>query len=117
MRWILFGIVALILILGAFLLVASLQPRPYPGYYWAPFGYGGFGFSLFGIVLLFAVVFMVIRFAFWGAMVHRGSYRRGGGVSAEEILRQRYARGEISKDQFYEMLRNLRDADNRTRMV
>ena len=66
-----FGVVALILILGAFLLVASLQPRPYPGYYWAPFG--GFGFGLFGIVLLFAVVYMVIRFTFWGAMVHRGA--------------------------------------------
>jgi uncharacterized membrane protein len=33
-------------------------------------------------------------------------------VDAEEILRQRYARGEITKEQFDQMLRDLREAKN-----
>ncbi len=39
---------------------------------------------------------------------NRGYYRTGyGGGSALEILNQRYARGEITKDQYEQMKRDI----------
>lgn len=35
-----------------------------------------------------------------------------GSMDAEEILRQRYARGEITKEQYDQMLRDLRYGRN-----
>jgi len=36
----------------------------------------------------------------------------GGSMDAEEIVRQRYARGEITKEQFDQMLSDLRYGRN-----
>lgn len=53
---------------------------------------------------------------FWGAVIvggvylfrHRGTGGRGRG-SAEDLLEQRYARGEIDDEEFYTRLSVLRD--------
>ena len=80
------------------------------------FGGGGFGFP----GMIFGGLMMLL---FWGAIivlvffVIRALSRTGGthfapptpppGDRALDILRERYARGEITKEQFEEMRRNL----------
>jgi putative membrane protein len=72
--------------------------------YWFPFGWLWifFGFFLF---------FGLLRFAFWGPRWgyyrHYGYGNYGRENEAYHILRERYARGEITKDQYDAMMRDL----------
>jgi putative membrane protein len=81
-------------------------------------GWGGgwmFGGWVLGFLFVCFLVMMVFRFLFWGSGYHRmgwGMYRMGGSMDAEEIIRQRYARGEITKEQYDQMLRDLRYGRN-----
>jgi putative membrane protein len=114
MRWAWIGIGAFILIFGSILFFASylrfgIFTR---GYYGMPMmGGGGWLFGILGFMFLCFLIFMAVRFVAWGSMGHRSGYRWGG-VDAEEILRQRYAQGEITKEPFDQMLRDLREAKN-----
>jgi len=111
MGWVL-GLAFVVLVLG--LLAATFYfagppaagTMPYP-YYPRPFF--GFFFFPFGIILFVFLIFFVFRLAFWPW--RRGYYgyhgHRRGWDDANEILRQRYARGEITKDQFEQMQRDL----------
>ena len=110
------GIIALMAIVAIFAtigLVLYYIPRPI-----APAGtafpyYGFFGFRLFfGVFLVFAF-FWFVRWAFWGWRWHyRGGYGGGYGYwrhrdGSYYILRERYARGEISKEQYDQLMRDL----------
>lgn len=108
LKWILAGVFALVLLglavgLLAFVgIFGHFAPGPYYG--WPVFFFFPFGFLLFAFVL-----FAIFRFAFWGWGWHRGyyggSWRAGSGPYALEILDQRYARGDITKEQ-YEQMKN-----------
>ena len=54
-------------------------------------GFGGFG-MLFGLLVWVVLIALLV----WGAGALFGG-RAGGGETPEEILRRRYARGEISQ--------------------
>jgi len=73
-------------------------------------GYGGGWFSsIIGIVFLIAViagVFFLIRWIIT-ASAKQGGHESGAGDSALEILRKRYARGEINKEEFEEKKKDL----------
>jgi putative membrane protein len=71
-----------------------------------PYPYFAWGFFPFGFIFFLIFIFFIFRVAFWGwgGGWGRGYYRYG---DAREILRQRYARGEITKDQFDQMMRDL----------
>ncbi len=76
------------------------------------FGFGGFGMFmviLFWILLIAAAIWFVARLFPQIA----GHPRSGTGTdlaspSPEEILKERYARGEISREQYDEMRRTIR---------
>ena len=66
--------------------------------------FGGMWFGwIFGVVILAVIIWAVVRL--------NGNNRAGMNSSDYEtpldILKKRYARGEISKEQFEEMKRNL----------
>ena len=74
-----------------------------------PYYYGGWWFFFpFGFIFIFFIIFAVSRMIFWpwgwGWGRRYYSYRSD---DAHEILRQRYAKGEITKDQFDQMTRDL----------
>jgi uncharacterized membrane protein len=78
---------------------------PFMGYY--PF------FFPFGWVFGFLILFFLLRWIFWPwGWSRRGRYR--GHRDEYHILRIRYARGEITKDQFDQMTRDLQEASTKT---
>ncbi len=112
--WILGGIVILLLI-GVFVIVPLILlgglvrvfagPGPYfTGPYYFPF------FFPFGFLIFILVAFFAVRMVFWG-WGWRGGYGRGrwGYGDPKEILKRRYARGEITKEQFDQMKKDLDD--------
>ena len=107
------GFVAFLVLIGVAIAVTAVfyalrsPTTPYPFYPF--FGFGWF----FGLFFLF-FLFWGFRWWMWGGGWGRrwrygygpwGSW--GYGDSAHTILRERYARGEITKDQFEQMMRDL----------
>jgi len=112
MGWII-GALAILVLVGVFVVPffygSMLAPN---GYYPRPY------FFPFGFLIFFFVIFFVARGLFWGwGWGWRGGYSRGYShqryyySEAEEILKQRYAKGEITKDQFDQMMRDLQAHD------
>lgn len=65
------------------------------------FGFGGIGMIIFWIIILAALVYF-IRY-----LVPRDR-RQTGDTGAMEILKKRYASGEISKDEFDQLRHELK---------
>lgn len=103
LRWVFLGVAGAIVVLGAVLLLAALSPGTFglsrgPGYL--------FGGGFLGIFLIFWGVLLIVRVAWWF-----GRYRRRGGPRFDPAVleaRRRYARGEITREQFHQILTDLR---------
>jgi len=102
--------VVLVAVLAFF---AILAIHGYPSvlagsYYGYPF-FGWWFFFPFGILFIFIIILFVGRLVFWPmGWGWRRRYWYGYGYGdANEILRQRYARGEITKEQYEQMKRDL----------
>ncbi|UVS70033.1 SHOCT domain-containing protein [Nitrososphaera viennensis] len=105
------GMIGLIAAIGiAIVLSFYLAPRPPGAFYFFPFHFGWLG----GIFLIF-IVFWIARWLLWPWRGGRGYYyaypyqQRADAVS---IVRERYAKGEITKEQFEQMLRDLRQQED-----
>jgi uncharacterized membrane protein len=110
------GIVALVSIVAIFATIGillSYYPPAAPAGMVYPY-YGFFGFRLlFGLFFIFAL-FWILRWAFWGwGWGHRRAYWGGGygywrhRDTSYYIIRERYAKGEINKEQYDQMMRDL----------
>ena len=72
-------------------------------------GYGWMsGFGLFGMIFSLVVIVGIVVLVVWAVnrMTARGNYSAGG-QSPREILQARYARGEITREQYQEILKDL----------
>jgi putative membrane protein len=97
------GIVGLIAVIGVSIALSFyFGPRP-PGAFYYPFFPFHFGW-LGGIFLIF-IVFWIARWFFWPW--RGGYYCKYQHSNAESILKERYAKGEITKEQFEQMMRDL----------
>jgi putative membrane protein len=107
--WAIFALVALIVI-GIFVSpflwgyygmmppgTTATYSMPYFGWFFWPLG------ALFILLLIFVAVRLLL-FP-WSRGYYGGRWQHWG--APEEILRRRYARGEITKDQFDQMMRDL----------
>ena len=92
-------VVALIAVgVGVYLSSGGIHPS---GYYWFPFPF----FPLIFIPFLF-LFFFGFRWFFWGCW-GRGSYYGQYSDPAITVLRERYAKGEITREQLEQMTRDL----------
>ncbi|KKR11550.1 MAG: hypothetical protein UT39_C0006G0056 [Candidatus Woesebacteria bacterium GW2011_GWA1_39_21] len=73
-------------------------------YHWSPMMHNGFGF--FGTLAV--VAFWVLLFVLVLALFKRGGHSENGSSSkALDILKERYAKGELSKKEFDEMKKEI----------
>jgi putative membrane protein len=109
------GVIAIIAIIVLVAIATSASAASSAGpfwYYGAPVGGFPFGFFWLLPVLGFFFIFFVVRWFFWGwgwggGWRNRSYYYNYHG-DAESILEARYARGEITKEQFEQMKRDIR---------
>jgi len=114
-------IIAVVLILSYFSSGYSYYGSPY-GYGWGGMmgGWGGFPMLFMlpiGIVILIIIGYVIYRGVWWGGGCCGGHYGHYGHdvhyrsneerETAMEILRRRYARGEITKEQFEQMKKDI----------
>lgn len=86
-----------------------------PGYMHSPWGnmMGGWGwmgmvFNLLILILIVAALIMAIRWVLQGGRSREGNdTRQGSSGRAMEVLKERYARGEIDKDEFEQKKKDL----------
>ncbi len=71
---------------------------------------GGFGFGWIFMVLWWALIIVgIVALVKWVATSSGGNGRSGGDSKALDILKQRYARGEIDEQEFQKRKRDLTD--------
>ncbi len=77
------------------------------------FGYGGMGLlgGLIGLIFNLAVVVGIVLLIVWAVRRFTGNSLNGnqtsGNQTPREILQARYARGEITREQYQQMLQDL----------
>ncbi len=105
--WAVLGVV-LVAIVSFFTLIAvrGYPTAPMTQYTGYPV-WGWWFFFPFGFFFILIIVFLVSRLIFWPWGWRRRYWHGYGYGDAHEILRQRYARGEITKEQFDQMNRDL----------
>lgn len=73
--------------------------------YGSSFGLLGMGF---GIIIHLAFTALIVMAAIWMfKVIFQGECRTNGQVSAVEILKQRYAKGEITSEDYQRMKKEL----------
>ncbi len=94
-------LVVVVALVAFSMLFYILRPSSAGPFYYYPF------FFPFGWIFGFFIIFWVLRWLFWpwgwGYRRRRWRYRD----ESYHILRQRYAKGEITKEQFEQMMRDL----------
>lgn len=113
-RWIYIGVAVMLALVGVALFLVLLSPATF-GYHPAS-GIGPFG-VFGGLFLIFFIVFIVlwiVRIGMWSSRPRRsGYYNQGGGPGgggryrAFAIARERYARGEITREQYDQLIQDL----------
>jgi putative membrane protein len=112
--------VALAVIIAVVLILSYFSSRySYYGYGWGGMMGGWMGFPMLimfpiGIIILIIIGYVIYRGVWWGGGCsggHYGHYAHYGSEeekeTAMEILRRRYARGEITKEQFEQMRKDI----------
>ena len=74
--------------------------------YWRPgmmhFGFGGISMWLLLIVIIGLVVYLIVR-----AQKNQSSAGQRGGETPMDIAKERYARGEITKEEYEQLKKDL----------
>lgn len=95
------GIVGLIIIIGGSIALSFYFGSRPTGIFYFPFHFGWVG----GIFLILIVVWIARWFFWpWGGGYYSSRYQHR---DAESILKERYAKGEITREQFEHMKRDL----------
>lgn len=111
--WLMIGLTVMLVLIGIAVLVVLLFPATF-GYHPSASGYGPFGllggFFLFFLFIL--IVLAVVRIVLWSSRARGLGYGQGYGgggrrYGAFAIARERYARGEITREQFDQIMQDL----------
>jgi putative membrane protein len=111
------SIIGLIAVIGlSIALSLYFAPRPGGGFFHHPFFFP-IHFGWLGVILLIFLVFLVARWLFfwpWGEREREERYyshQHQQRPDAASIVKERYAKGEITREQFEQMMRDLRQQE------
>ena len=103
-----FAVVAILLLLILFYPTTFGLSAPSGTYHYYPFG------GLFIVFFVVIVLFFIVRVSFWSVRSSRYGRRYGGGAEQgygpnrpAMIARMRYAKGEITREQYDQIMRDL----------
>ena len=100
-RIVVWGIVGLIVVIGVSIALSFYYVPTRLGHSYYPFF--SFHFGWLGAIFLILIVFLMARWFFWPwRTVYRYQHS-----SAESILKERYAKGEITREQFEQMMHDI----------
>ena len=114
MRTILVGILSTILSVPMLIGPALAQTREWGGgpwgwhYMWGTMGIGMMLFMFVFWILIIVGVIALVRLLWGQRREPHGMF--GSGETAEDILKKRYSRGEIDKEEFEAILRDIRQS-------
>ena len=106
LRWVFVGIGVVIVGLGGLLIAISYDPAGFGLRTGWGFPYGG---GFLGVFFILWGSLMLVRVAFWASRRGPGGGPRGRGFDPAILeARRRYARGEITREQFEQIVADLR---------
>jgi putative membrane protein len=105
------GIIGLIVVIGLSIALSHYFAPWRPGGFDYPFVFFPFHFGWLGAIFLIFIVLLVAKWFFWPRRGEYYSYPHQQRADPASIVRERYAKGEISREQFEQMLRDLRQED------
>ncbi len=71
-------------------------------------GYGMmWGYGLIGLIFNVAIIVGIVILIIWAVRRFSGGVNSSGGQTARDILQVRYAKGEITREQYQQMLKDL----------
>ena len=74
------------------------------------FGFGGWGVFLFGLVFFALLLVGLIILIVWAVRQGKTNQAQGGSHSTpEQILKLRYAKGEITRKEYQDMMKDIKD--------
>ncbi len=113
-RWMIVGIAVVFIAIATLLLVILLYPSAFGlSQSSNPYSFGPFG-GFFLVFFILIVAFFIVRVLFWSMRARR--YGAGGGAGyggrygpnrPAMIARMRYARGEITREQYDQIMQDL----------
>jgi len=113
-RWLPIAIAVVLVAVAALILLILLYLGPFgfaPSSY--PYRFGLFG-GVFFLFFILIVVFFIVRVLFWSSRMGRYGRRSGPGSPAGYgpnrpvmVARMRYARGEITREQYDQIIQDL----------
>ena len=111
-RYVAWGLVGLIILVGVSIATSLIFfAFRSSGSFYPLFPFFPFHFGLFGGIFLIFIIFLVARLLFWPRTKYYLNSNSQHRIDAREILRERYAKGEITKEQFEQMMRDLKEHD------
>ena len=104
------GIIGLIILMGISIIIPFLFSAPVFSGVHPQFVYFPFHFGFIGIVLLIFIIFFISRWVFWSNRCgdpSRYYSQYSENENAQNVLKERYAKGEITKEQFEQIKKDL----------
>jgi putative membrane protein len=107
-KYVAWGLVGLIILVGVSIATSLIFfASRSSGSFYPLFPIFPFHFGLFGGIFLIFIIFLVARLLFWPRRKYYLNSNSHHSSDAHDILRERYAKGEITKEQFEQMMRDL----------